>query len=72
MAPTVPSQAHVSSPSVTEENDTVLDDEWVGKAHDIIAQYQSDPYARSKELSKMKAQYMKVRYNKDIKISEDA
>jgi len=53
-----------------EETDTPLDEEWVAKAHVVVNQTHSDPYVQSRELSKLKAQYVKARYNKDIKVSE--
>jgi hypothetical protein len=53
-----------------EEPDTALDEEWVGKAQQVVQHLQADPFLESRELNKLKAQYIKARYNKDIKISE--
>jgi len=54
-----------------EDQDTSFDEEWVAKAHQVISRTHNDPYMQSKELSKLKAQYIKARYNKDIKVSEN-
>lgn len=53
------------------EDENALDQEWVAKARGIVARTHSDPYLQSKELSKIKAQYIKARYNKDIKTVDD-
>jgi len=57
--------------SAQPEDETALDQEWVTKAREIVLRTHSDPYLQSKELSKIKAQYIKVRYNKDIKTVEE-
>jgi hypothetical protein len=54
-----------------DDADTPFDEEWAAKAKEIVNHTHTDPYLQSKELSKLKAQYIKARYNKDIKISED-
>jgi hypothetical protein len=48
-----------------------LDAEWVNKAKEIVERTHTDPYLQSKELSRIKAQYIKARYSKDIKVSEE-
>jgi RecA-family ATPase len=55
----------------TDEIDTPFDEEWVTKAKEIVERTRTDPYTQSHEISKLKAQYIKARYNKDIKVSED-
>lgn len=55
----------------TDEVDTPFDEEWVTKAKEVVERTHTDPYAQSREISKLKAQYIKARYNKDIKVSED-
>lgn len=56
--------------SQADDADTPFDEEWVAKAKEVIQRTGTDPFAQSKELSKLKAQYIKTRYNKDIKVSE--
>jgi hypothetical protein len=53
------------------DDDSALDEEWVNKAREIVERTHNDPYLQSREISKIKAQYIKVRYNKDIKSSDD-
>lgn len=58
-----------AAPSDADAND--LDEEWVNKAKAIVDQTKSDPFLASRELSKVKADYLRARYNKDLKVSED-
>jgi hypothetical protein len=76
MAPSPPgpalnAQAHapVSAPA-DDSND--LDQEWVDRAKDIVEKTKSDPFAESREISKVKAAYLKARYNKEFKVHEDS
>ena len=69
----IPTTAPVTALPVQEQPedvDTPQDEEWVSKAKDIIEHTHGDPYTQSIELSKLKAQYIKARYNKDVKVSE--
>jgi hypothetical protein len=72
-----PSQAAPQSSSTpaipqSEADEANMDSEWVSKAQEVVSHYKTDPYVQSRELSKLKAQYLKARYNKDIKVSEDS
>lgn len=63
--------ADTASPSApAEEVDDAFDEVWVDKARSVVEHTHMDPYLESKELSKLKAQYIKARYNKDIKTNE--
>ena len=53
-----------------DDTDTAFDEEWVAKAREVVERTRSDPYMQSKELSKLKAQYIKLRYNKEIKVGD--
>lgn len=57
------------SPTIAEDVD-LIEKEWVAKAKAIVARTTQDPNLQSKELSKYKADYLKTRFNKDIKASE--
>ena len=61
---------HVA-PSAEGVEDSALDDEWVNKAKEVVARTQTDPYLQSKEITRLRAQYVKLRYNKDMKVIED-
>ncbi len=54
-----------------DDDDRDLDEEWIQKAKVIVEQTKADPYQQSREISKVKANYLKTHYNKDIKIAED-
>lgn len=51
--------------------DDQLDKEWVSKAKRIVNQTREDPHAQSHEIGKAKADYLKIRYNKHVKIVQD-
>ena len=58
-----------SSPVVADDND-LIEKEWVEKAKQIVAATREDPHAQNKEMSRFRADYLKKRYNKDIKVEE--
>lgn len=63
---TVPtSRALVTTPEEASDSD-LIEKEWVLKAKQIVEHTSEDPYVQQQELNKMKADYMKKRYNKDI------
>lgn len=63
-------QQAASSPGDSSNTDE-LDRQWIQKAKMIVAQTKANPYIESHELGRVKADYMKIRYNKEIKIPED-
>ncbi len=58
--------APASTPAIADDVD-VIEKEWVEKAKDIVNKNSSDPHKQNEEVSVLKADYMKKRYNKDIK-----
>ncbi|MDQ2973622.1 MAG: hypothetical protein M3Q79_04035 [bacterium] len=66
--------AQISMPS---EDDLAADDidliekQWVLKAKNVVTATMGDPYKQNKELNKVRADYIKKRYNKDIKLSAE-
>jgi hypothetical protein len=71
-APTTPTQsmaAQASNPLVADDND-LIEKEWVSKAKEIVEKTRENPYQQSRELNLFKADYMKKRYNKTLKLSE--
>lgn len=67
---TVPVQDDATQDDNTDTS--ALDAEWVNKAKEIVERTHTDPYLQSKELSHIKAQYIKARYSKEIKVSEES
>jgi hypothetical protein len=41
------------------------------KAKEIVARTKHDPYQQNKEVERVKADYLKKRFNKDVKVTED-
>lgn len=44
----------------------LIEKEWVEKAKQIVEHTIDDPYTQQEELGKIKAEYLKKRYNKDV------
>lgn len=56
-------------PAVADDID-LIEKEWVEKAKEIVSKTRTDPFAQNQEMNKVKAEYLKKRYNKDVKIVE--
>ena len=73
--PTMPAPAptqattSVAAPPLADDSD-LIEKAWVEKAKTIVAETRDDPFAQSREVSRFKADYIKKRYNKDIKLPE--
>lgn len=66
-----PVQAQGSQPAtsgITADDNDLIEKEWVLKAKQIVAATKDDPHTQNKELGKMKAEYLKKRYGKEIKV----
>jgi hypothetical protein len=59
----------VSAAPPTDDGD-LIEKEWVSKAKRIVERNRDDPYKQSDELTVFKADYMKKRYGKNIKVSK--
>lgn len=64
------SQVLQSAPQVANDVD-VIEKEWVDKAKQIVHDSLDDPFKQNHNVSILKADYMKKRYGKDIKIPDD-
>ena len=67
--PMQPQPMAVAAPPVAEDAD-LIEKEWVEKAKEIVANTRNDPYSQSQEITQLKADYIKKRYNKDIRLTE--
>lgn len=47
----------------------LIEKEWVNKAKQIVERTRDDPYKQTEELTMVKVDYMKKRYNKSIKLN---
>ena len=69
-APAATNSTLPGAPQIADDTD-LIEKEWVIKAKEIIARTKHDPYQQNKEVERMKVDYMKKRYNKDVKLTED-
>ena len=67
--PAVAQTGHPGAPAIADDLD-LIEKEWVEKAKAIVAQTIHDPYNQNKEMNKFKADYMKKRYNKEIRVEQ--
>ncbi len=58
------------NPAIADDVD-LIEKEWVQKARAIVDKTKDDPHLQNKELNTFKADYMKKRYGKDIKLTND-
>ena len=65
--PAQPPAAASTTAHMSAQDVDLIEKEWVQKAKDIVAHTIGDPYTQNKEINKIKADYIKKRYNKDIK-----
>lgn len=59
-----------STPVIADDAD-LIEKEWVLKAKEIVERTRHDPYQQNKEVERIKADYLKKRYNKEVKLTED-
>lgn len=67
--PVVPVTLPSDFPEIAEDSD-LIEQEWVNKAKEIVERTKADPHEQNKEINKVKADYIKKRYNREIKITE--
>jgi hypothetical protein len=60
----------VDVPEIAEDVD-LIEKEWVKKAKDIVHATLGDPYTQNKQITKMKLEYIKKRYDREIKTRND-
>lgn len=59
-----------STPATMTADDDNVEKEWVNKARQIVERTRNDPYRQSEELTLVKADYMRQRYNKIVKVNK--
>lgn len=59
-----------SMPAIADDND-LIEKEWVIKAKEIVEKTRTDPHEQNKEMNKVRADYLKKRYNKELRLSEE-
>lgn len=66
----VGSATNFTMPATADDLD-LIEKEWVKKAKHIVAATMGDPYTQNKQINEMKVDYIKKRYNKDIKLRKE-
>lgn len=54
----------------TAEDSDLIEHAWVNQAKHIVASTHDDPYRQQQELKKLRADYIRKRYNKEISVGE--
>jgi len=67
--PTQSASLTSSTPQAASDND-LIEKEWVIKAKEIVLATQHDPYEQNRQLAALKADYMRKRYGKEVKVVE--
>jgi hypothetical protein len=65
----VQDNTQTDDPLIADDVD-VIEKEWVDKAKKIVNATKEDPYNQEKEVSRLQADYLMKRYNKQVKLSE--
>ena len=63
-------QAVAASLPMSAQDQDLIERIWVDKAKMIVRQTYGDPFVQNKALSQVKADYIRKRYGKEIKVSE--
>jgi hypothetical protein len=58
------------NPAQASDDSDLIEKEWVSKAKSIVQRTKDDPYQQAEELTVYKADYMKKRYNRAVKLSK--
>lgn len=60
---------HHSTPPVAADTDRI-EQQWVLKVKQVLLATRNDPHEQNRQLAILKADYMRKRYNKEIKLGE--
>lgn len=61
----------VSTASLVADDADLIEKEWVAKAKNIVLQTKNDPQQQTQKMTRVRADYLKKRYNKELKVSEN-
>lgn len=62
--------SHTPTPIAADDVD-LIEKEWVTKAKQIVSATRDDPHRQNQEINKFRADYLKKRYQKDIKVEKE-
>jgi hypothetical protein len=69
VTPPVNGAVMTQSSTLPADDGDLIEKEWVTKAKQIVERTRDDPYKQSEDLTLFKADYMRKRYGKTIKVS---
>lgn len=55
----------------TQLSEVEMDRAWIDRARSLIEHTMGDPFTQSREIAKLRAEYLKARFEKHIKVSEE-
>ncbi len=58
-------------PQIADDID-LIEKEWVEKAKDIVNKTKDNPHVQNRELNKVKSEYIRQRFNKNLQAKDDA
>lgn len=62
---------HPISTNLQAEDADLIEKEWVTKAKHIVEQTKNDPFVQNQEISKVKAEYISKRFDKQVKLPKE-
>lgn len=65
-----PTNVPTEGASLVAEDVDLIEKEWVERAKDIVHKTKDNPHLQNKALTELKVDYIKKRYNKDIRTSD--
>ncbi len=68
--PAIPGFTEEKQDELDADDDDLIEKEWVERAKSVIQKTKDDPHSQNKELNRFKADYVKKRYNKELKVNE--
>ena len=72
-APVVPATTtgQTLAPATASDDADVIEEEWVAIVRKLIQEHQDDPYLLMRSMALLKADYLKKRYDKEVKVPEE-
>lgn len=70
-SPATPAPTYANTDDFIADDTDLIEKEWVERAKEIVHKTKDNPYLQNKAIAKMKADYIKKRYNKDLRVQED-
>ena len=71
VSPTPQPASRTLTDDLTADDADLIEKEWITKAKRIVDETRNDPRQQRKQIKKVKDDYRKKRYNKDLKVKED-